>query len=366
MSRIARRELAPDYSVARLINGGWQLAADHETTVEGRGADRGRTDRGRVDRGRVVGELVSLAEAGFTTFDCADIYTGVEELYGELARCWRAFGRPIEDLQIHTKYVPDRSSLAALDRRAITRAVNRSLDRLGVERLDLVQFHWWDFEIPGWVEAAATLAELRAAGKIREIGVTNFDCRRLGALLEAGVPVAAHQVQYSLLDRRPEHGMVELCIAYDVALLCYGTLAGGLLTERWLGAEAPTPGEEANRSLAKYRLIVEEAGGWQAFQGLLAALAEVADRRQASLANVAARWVLDRPGVTAAIVGAASTDHLEENARLFELELDAQDRAELEAALGSCPSPAGDPYELEREPGGRHGAILRTELHGEV
>jgi aryl-alcohol dehydrogenase-like predicted oxidoreductase len=360
LSRIERRDVAPGYSIARVINGGWQLAADHDATTEGRSPDRDLTERGRV-----VGDLVRLAEAGFTTFDCADIYAGVEELYAELVRCWRSFGRPIEDLQIHTKYVPDRSSLADLDRRAIARAVNRSLDRLGVEQLDLVQFHWWDFEVAGWFEAAATLAELRAAGKIREVGVTNFDCRRLRALLEGGIPVAAHQVQYSLLDRRPERGMVELCASHGVALLCYGTLAGGLLTERWLGAEPPIPGEEANRSVTKYRLIVEEAGGWQAFQGLLGALARVAGRRQASVANVATRWVLDRPGVTAAIVGAASADHLEENAHLFDLELDEQDRGELETALALCRSPAGDTYELEREPGGRHGAILRTELHGD-
>jgi aryl-alcohol dehydrogenase-like predicted oxidoreductase len=359
LSGVERRELAPGYEVARAINGGWQLAADH-------GANRRAA-------GEVVDDLLQLAEAGFTTFDGADIYLGVEELFGALQRRWRALGRALDALQIHTKYVPDRSSLAAVDRRAVERAIDRSLSRLGAERLDLVQFHWWDFEVAGWIEAASALDALHRAGKIRAVGVTNFDTVHLTALLDAGVAVVSNQVQYSLLDRRPERAMSALCAERDIHLLCYGSLAGGLLSERWLGREAPQVGAMANRSLTKYRLIVDEAGGWVAYQGLLAALAVVARRHRVSAANVAARWVLDRPAVGAVILGAPSgsgdpladpgASHLEENRRLFEFELEPEDRAAIDRALEACPSPPGDPYELERRPGGRHAAILRTEQH---
>jgi len=335
--------------VARVINGGWQLAADH--------GDR------RRPAGEVVDDLLRLAEAGFTTFDCADIYLGVEELFGELWRRWRARGGAPEALQIHTKYVPDRSSLAAVDARAVERAIDRSLSRLQTERLDLVQFHWWDFSVPGWVEAASALDAQRRAGKILHLGVTNFDTDRLRELLDAGLPVVSNQVQYSLLDRRPERAMSALCAERGVHLLAYGSLAGGLLSARWLGREAPLAGGMANRSLTKYRLIGEEAGGWPALQGLLAALAGVAARHGVSAANVAARWTLDRPGVAAILLGAANADHAQENRRLFALELGSEDRALLDRALAACPSPVGDPFELERRPGGRHAAILKTELH---
>ena len=94
-------------------------------------------------------------DAGITTFDCADIYTGVEELIGGFLS---TLG-PSERLrvQVHTKCVPDRDSLASLDARQVAALVDRSLVRLGVERLDLVQLHWWDYDVPGYVEAARWL-----------------------------------------------------------------------------------------------------------------------------------------------------------------------------------------------------------------
>jgi aryl-alcohol dehydrogenase-like predicted oxidoreductase len=350
VSAIPRVELAPGYSVARAINGGWQLATDH-------------AERPAVER-EALAALLRLAEAGFTTFDCADIYAGVERLLGRAASRWRERAGAGKPLQLHTKYVPDRSSLPSLTRRDVVEAIRRSRRRLGVERLDLVQLHWWDYRHPGWVATALHLAELQAAGRIGRIGVTNFDGAHLGALLDAGVPVVANQVQYSLLDRRPEHGLATSCRERGVALLCYGTLAGGFLSERWLGQAEPPVAAMPNRSLTKYRLIIEEAGGWSRFQRLLELLAGIAERQAASIANVATRWVLDRPGVAAVILGAATAAHLDENRRLFDLELGEEDRAELDGFLAAHPGPAGDVYGLERLPGGRHAAILRTELHG--
>ena len=207
--------------------------------------------------------------------------------------------------------------------RDVERIVERSLARLGVERLDLVQLHWWDYEIPGFVEAAGWLDDLRRAGKIRHLGATNFDTPHLAALLDAGIAVVSHQIQYSVVDRRPEHGLAELARARGVGLLCYGTLAGGFLSERWLGAPEPEepPEELANRSLTKYRLILDELGSWELFQELLAALHRIGRRHGVGLSAVALRWVLDRPGVAAAIVGATGDRHLERTLRAFGLEL---------------------------------------------
>ena len=130
-------------------------------------------------------------EAGISSFDCADIYTGVEALIGEFLHRQRgAMGDgSLPQVQVHTKYVPDVDTLSTLTQRDVQATVDRSLDRLGIECLDLVQFHWWDYDVPGYVETALHLDALRDAGKIKHIGLTNFDVAHLAELLEAGVPI---------------------------------------------------------------------------------------------------------------------------------------------------------------------------------
>lgn len=346
---VDRHELAAGYSISRVINGGWQLSAGHR--------------RGEIDREATVAALLRLQEAGFTTFDCADIYTGVEELFGAFVRRYReATGdRALAGVQVHTKYVPDLADLPGLRRRDVAAVIDRSLVRLGVERLDLVQLHWWDYRVPGYVEAAGWLEELRRAGKIRLLGATNFDVPRLAELVAAGIELSALQVQYSLLDRRPEAGMARFCAEHGIRLLGYGTLAGGFVSERYFGRAAPG-GELANRSLTKYRLVIEEAGGWRAFQGLLAALAVVAARHRVSVSNVALRWVLDRGGVAAAIVGARTAEHLADNLRASSLCLDGEDEQRIDRALASLRPLPGDTFGFEREIGGRHQRIMKTDL----
>ena len=262
---IPRVALAPGYTISRIVKGGWQLAGGH----------------GAIDRRAAIADMHAFVDAGITTFDCADIYTGVEALIGDFIR---ERGRS-SDLQIHTKYVPDRSRLAGLTAADVAGAVERSLARLGVEALDLVQFHWWDYAVPGAIDALGWLDDHRRAGRIRHLGVTNFDTPTLTALLDAGLPVVSHQVQYSVLDQRPATAMRDLCAARGVQLLCYGTVAGGLLGERYLDAAPPAEPLE-NRSLVKYRLIVDETGGWAALQRRLRALATVAS----GTAAASPRW----------------------------------------------------------------------------
>ncbi|MFQ5350121.1 MAG: aldo/keto reductase [Thermoanaerobaculia bacterium] len=338
---VPHRELGRGYAVPRLISGGWQLSQGHRQIP--------------LDPDGAVRQLRRLVEAGLTTFDCGDIYIGVEELLGRLLR-------DTADVRVHTKLVPDREELPRIDRRYVERIIDRSLRRLGVERLDLVQLHWWDYQVPGYVETALWLDEQRRAGKIRLLGATNFDVPRLTELLEAGVPLVAHQVQYSLIDRRPERGMVGLCREHGLQLLAYGTLAGGFLTRRYLGRPAPAA-PLTNRSLVKYRLMLDELGGWDRFQGLLGTLAVIADRHGVSIANVAVRWTLDRAGVAAAIVGAFDAGHLEDNLRVFDLEMDEEDLRRLESFADA--GPPGDVYAAERVPEGRHAAIMRYDLNRE-
>ena len=346
MSSVPRARLADGYTIPRLITGAWQLSAGHAVEP--------------LERDAVFANFTALVDNGFTAFDCADIYTGVEELLGEFIAGMAPGAR--DQVQVHTKFVPDRDALPRVDRRYVERIVDRSLLRLGVDRLDLVQFAWWDYGVPGYVETAGHLAELQAEGKIRLLGATNFDVARLTELLDAGVPMVSNQVQYSLLDVRPEEGMVALCQERGLLLLCYGALAGGFLTSTWRGAPGAA-GTPANRSLTKYALIIEEFGGWALYQELLQALSRVAGKHGVSIATVALAWILDRPGVAASIVGVSRRDRIAQNVAACTLQLDGDDHQVINAALSRRKGPCGDVFELEREPGGEHAAIMRYNLN---
>jgi aryl-alcohol dehydrogenase-like predicted oxidoreductase len=344
---VSRAQLAPNYSISRLLKGGWQLAGGH----------------GPIDRAAALDDMDRFVDAGITTFDCADIYTGVEALIGAWLKRRRASSttRPV---QVHTKYVPDLDRLATHSRDDVSRGIERSLARLGLDCVDLVQLHWWDYEVPGYVEAATWLDELRRAGKIRHIGLTNFDHHRLAEIVAAGVRVTSHQVQYSVLDRRPAEEMTSFCGEHGIALLCYGALAGGFLSGRYLGGGDPTPPLE-NRSLAKYRLIIEEVGGWGRFQDMLVALNQVATRHDVGIGTVALRWVLDQPGVSGVIVGARHAKHLDEIVGACALDLDMDDRAAIATVQARARGPRGNVYELERLKGGAHASVMRYTLNRE-
>ena len=340
---IPRFPLSGDYTISRIIKGGWHLAGDH----------------GSIDPAQARRDMAMFVEAGITTFDCADIYTGVELLIGSFRQAYPSYAKRV---QVHTKFVPDLSDLGSMDRRYVETIVDRSLTRLGQERLDLVQFHWWDFTIPRYVETALELDRLRRAGKIAHIGLTNFDTPRLEEIVDAGIPVSAHQVQYSLLDDRPNHGMVDYCRSRDISLLCYGTVCGGFLSERWLGKPAPQP-DLGNRSLIKYKLIIDDFGGWELFQELLQVLERIATKHDSDIASVASRAVLDRDRVAAVIVGAVNASHLAAHAQIGRLHLNADELSSIAAVTGRRLGPIGDIYDLERDRTGAHGRVMRYELN---
>lgn len=341
MADITRAWLAPGYSVASVINGCWQLTPDH--------------GGGPGSEAAVFSMFSELVEHGFTTFDCADIYTGVEQLLG---RFRRRLADP-DRIQIHTKLVPDKSTLHDLTAGRVDAVINRSLQRLGVDCLDLVQFHWWDYRVAGLELLTGRLLRAQQAGKIRLLGATNFDTAHIQSLLQQDVPVTSLQTQYSLLDRRPEKHMTALASETGVALLPYGVLAGGFLSEKYLGLPAP---DVSNRSLTKYRLMIDEAGGWDSYQALLQVLSRIAKKHDVSVDLVAARWVLDQPAVKAIILGTGSQSRAVHNTKLAELELDADDLREIRRQLARQKTAAGDMYDLERDPASAHAGIIKTEL----
>ncbi len=343
---IERTTLAPDHEISRLIRGGWQLAGDH----------------GPVDVASLNDGFLAFYDAGITTLDCADIYSGVEAMIGDFRRhlAGARGSEALARLKIHTKFVPDLALLPTITRTDVEAIIDRSLARLGMERLDLVQFHWWDYAQPRAVETALHLKSLQQAGKIAHIAGTNFDAAHLHAFAAAGVPFTSIQVQYSLLDRRPAGNFTAAAAAHGTQLICYGALAGGFLSQRWLGQSDPA-GSLTNRSLIKYRLIIDECGGWDGFQALLAVLDHVARRQGVPLSAVAARWVLDQPGVAAVIIGARHAGHLQDTLAIAAAALSPADHAAIAAVLP--PGPEGDVYALERDRSGRHGRIMKYDLN---
>lgn len=321
---IERIELAPGLEIPRLVTGMWQVA-DME-----RGGEL-------LDPVRAAAAMADYVAAGFDAFDMADHYGSAEVITGHLLQqgvSARAF----------TKWCPEPGPMTAERVRA---GIDRARQRLRVDRIDLLQFHWWTFEHPGYLDAMAELASLRAGGAIAHLGLTNFDTAHLRLLLAQGMPIASNQVCLSLLDRRATGAMSRLCLERSVKLLAYGTLGGGFLSERWLGAEEPV--EVGDWSKMKYRRFIEAVGGWGALQGVLRATRQIALKHGVSIANVATRWVLQQPAVAAVIVGArlGESEHRDDNQRLFAFALDEADLALLDesfAATREIPGDCGDEY----------------------
>jgi aryl-alcohol dehydrogenase-like predicted oxidoreductase len=343
-----RITLAPGYDISRVIRGGWQLAGGH----------------GAIDPGAAIDDMVAFADAGITAFDCADIYTGVEEMIGRFRLRYRDLRgqEALDRIRVHTKFVPDLTVLPTISKAYVEGVIDTSLRRLNLERLDLVQFHWWAYDVDGWLKTAGWLKELQTAGKIDKVSATNFDSDHIAALFASGVSLASLQLQYSLLDRRPEKRMTALAAEKNFALFCYGTVAGGFLSDRWLGVAEPEHPLE-NRSLTKYKLIIDDIGGWDLFQALLGTLRRIADRRGTDIATIASAAMLRRPGVAAVIVGARNRDHLAANLAISDTQLSDEDLSEIEAVMAEAKELEGDVYTLERDRTGRHGSIMKYNLN---
>lgn len=314
----SRRQFAPDLSICRVLNGMWQVSGAH----------------GRIDPESAVDEMLAYHDAGFTTWDLADHYGPAEDFVGEFRRRLAATRGPAQlaESQAFTKWVPHPGRMT---RQAVESAVDVSLRRMGVDRLDLLQFHWWDYGDPAYLDALGHLADLCCEGKIRHLALTNFDTERLAVIAGHGIGIVSNQVQYSLVDRRPAARMAAYCREHGIVLLAYGSVLGGLLSEKYLGRPEPGRGELATASLQKYKHMIDGWGGWGLFQELLAALAPIAAAHQASISNVAVRWVLDQPAVAGVIVGArlGIAQHIADNSRVFDLALDDSDRAAIAPVL---------------------------------
>ena len=324
----ARVTVPAGFTIPRIATGLWQIA-DME-----RGGEA-------VPIEPAAEAMLAYARAGFDAFDMADHYGSAELITGRFLK--RAAEEGLKPF-VSTKWCP---TPGPMTREVVRAGVGRSLDRLGVDSVDLMQFHWWSFEHPAYLDALAEMEEMRREGIIRHLGLTNFDTDHLRLVVKNGVTIATNQVSFSLLDRRAAGAMSAFCLESGIRLFAYGTMGGGWLSERWLGAAEP--GDASDWSKMKYRRFVDAIGGWDALQGILAAASSIAKKHGVSLSNVATRWVLDHPAVAAVIIGArlGEREHRADNLAAFSFHLDAEDHARLDAAFARSemlPGDCGDEY----------------------
>ncbi len=305
-------ELADGLSICRVLNGMWQVSGSH----------------GYIDPKKAIEEMLEYHNLGFTTWDLADIYGPAEAFVGKFRKALEKLkGKDeLKNSQALTKFVPNPGPMT---KSIVGNYIDKSLDKMNTDSLDLVQFHWWDYNDPSYIDALVHLSGIKEKGKIKHIGLTNFDTARLEIIKEQGVEIISNQVQYSILDQRPEKLMVPFCLQNQIHLLSYGTLLGGFLSEKYLDSPEPIKGSLDTASLRKYYNMIVRCGGWELFQELLQTLLEISKKHDCSIANVATSFILQKPAVAGVIIGArlGISEHRQDNSRVFDVRLDSEDNS---------------------------------------
>ncbi|OBQ29965.1 MAG: aldo/keto reductase [Aphanizomenon flos-aquae MDT14a] len=328
-------QFTPDLKICRLLNGMWQVSGGH----------------GRINPKTAIESMFQYVDSGFTTWDLADHYGPAEDFIGEFRRQLIANRgeEAVNHIQAFTKWVPRPGKMT---RKLVEENIDISLKRMNVKSLDLMQFHWWEYRDNNYLDALQYMVELQNEGKIKHLALTNFDTEHLQIITAAGIKIVSNQVQFSLVDRRPQVNMVNFCQEHDIKLFTYGTICGGLLSEKYLQKPEPKGLEINTTSLRKYKQMIDNWGGWGLFQELLNTLKTIADKYQVSITNVAVNYILNQPAVGGVIVGArlGIAEHLSDNARVFTFNLDTEDIGKIDAVsqhsrdlyqlIGDC----GDEY----------------------
>lgn len=281
----------------------------------------------RIDEAKTTEVVFAALDAGINFFDTADIYGGTksEEFLG------RALGSRRQDAIIATKFgmrIDDerRGAKPAY----IRQAVEDSLRRLGTDYIDLYQLHTPDASVP-IADTLGALDELVKAGKVREIGCSNFSVAQLeeaeNAVKDGAAGFVSLQNEYSLFKREPENGVLAFCAEKNIGFLPYFPLASGLLTGKYrLGQAFPENTRLAGRTddvLTEENLKRVEA------------LAQFAEKRGHQLLELAFSWLLARSVVSSVIAGATSAAQIQANAAAGDWKLSADDLAEIDTILAA-------------------------------
>jgi len=321
--------LTKTLKISRAITGLWQIA-DMEK------------DGNTLDPVTTATFMEPYSDNGLFTFDMADHYGSAEIIAGHFKK--RSPNNA--EIRLLTKWVPKPGPVTREDVRA---AVLARCERLQTEKVDLLQYHSWTFANPYWLDALLYLQELKEEGLIGAIGVTNFDTAHLRIAKSSGVDLVSNQISFSVIDQRGAGQMADYCEENGIAILAYGTLCGGFLSQKWLGKPEPTGEELSNWSLMKYKRFIDTAGGWSSFQEVLSVLDQVAQETGRSLSTIASKYQLGQKAVGAVIIGArlGQSAHIQDTTSLFTFDLTEKQKERIAAVLSRLnpiPGDCGDEY----------------------
>ncbi|HZO92902.1 MAG TPA: aldo/keto reductase [Candidatus Baltobacteraceae bacterium] len=299
----------------------------------------------QTDRDEAFTIMDVAADGGIDFLDVADVYPvgGSLETVGRTEHIVGAWLQGKRDRFVVATKVHNPTGSGPNDegnsRRHVIAACEASLRRLGTDWIDLYYIHRWDPDVPV-DETLQAFDDLRRAGKIRYAGCSNVAAWQMMSALWASdranlVRFDAVQPRYNLLFRAIESELLPAAAANGVGAVVFNPLAGGMLTGKYKRGEAPregtrfTLGSAANLYQRRY---------WQdEIIDVVERLADDVASRGKSITHVALKWVLEQPGVTAAIVGASRADQLRDSLRALEVELDDADRAACDAAWYALP-----------------------------
>lgn len=323
MSQLETISLKPDLQIPRIVNGMWQVAGGH----------------GMIDPAEAIPEMLNYHNDGFSAWDMADIYGPAEIFFGKFQE---KLSTPNSENSIgFTKFVPNPGPMT---KSIVEYYIDESRKRMKVESIDLLQFHWWDYNDSNYFSALEQLDKLCKENKIKHLGLTNFNTEKLKKLVDGGFDLVSNQIQYSILDQRPKSKMIPFCQKNNIGIFGYGTLLGGFLSEKYLGVSEPTRSDLDTSSLQKYKNMIDAWGGWNLFQELLNVLDEIAKKHRTSISNISVKFVLDTPGISCAIIGTrlGISEHRKSNLRIFTTSLDDSDYSKIKIVT----SKANDLFEV--------------------
>jgi aryl-alcohol dehydrogenase-like predicted oxidoreductase len=287
------------------------------------------TYSGGVGREQTEACTRAAFETGITLFDTANVYgTGAAELaWGEILRDYAR-----DSYVLATKlYFPMGPRDRGLSRKQILKQIDGSLERLQTDYVDLYQCHRYDDTVP-LEETMGALTEVVEAGKARHIGFSEWPADKISeALALPGVAkFVSSQPQYSALWRKPEAEVVPVCDANGITQIVWSPLAQGVLTGKYLpGEKVPADSRAANKSMNRFIKQWLKDDTLEAVQRLR----PIADEAGVTLSQLALAWVLQRPNVSAVIVGATRPEQVHENAAAADVKLSGDTVAGIDDAL---------------------------------
>lgn len=291
-----------DLKVSVVAMGLWQAG-----NIDSWGGDFGESD--------VVQTIRSAPDLGINLLDTAPAYGNgqSEEVVGKAVAGRR------DEFVIATKI-----STNEISRDQVRASVETSLKRLQMETIDLIQIHWPNTKDAPFAETVAAMEELRQEGKVRVLGLSNFNAEQMAEVLETA-RIDSLQPPYNLLWRHVEKSILPFLVEHGIGAIPYSPLAQGLLTGKYHHDNRPQDG-------TRPRNLLWHGDAFEIAMKVVDRLQEIAKAHEASCAQIALAWLLKQPAVTSVICGCKRPSQLADNARAAEIELtDDEDRALKEA-----------------------------------